>query len=358
MDSPKTVLVTGANGFIGSHIINILLQYNYKVIGTVRSLAKTQSYNHLLTLQPSKNHNLSFREANLNQENWDETLKDCDYVMHTASPFPLKSPKKDSEIVEPVLNSIRGIVSSSLKNNVKKIIYTSSLLTTFGGRNDKTDFSEDDWANPKLVSSYERSKIYGEKEMWRLVSNYKSKLKLTVILPAFVIGPFFNDSDFSSAEMVRKVMNGEFWGYPKDMLCLFVDVRDVALAHVLSLENEKTDFKRYCLIEGSHPFSTIMRTLNGEFKKFGYKLPKLAFGKFWIKIASFFDGSLEFLLPFLGKEMYVDNKRSIQDLEIKYTNTLDSLIEMVYCLIDKQKIDNKINDKIMMNVMLEMLSKL
>ena len=356
--TPKTVLVTGANGFIGSHIVNCLLQSNYIVIGTVRSLSKTKTYSHLLSLQPSKIHNLSFRQANLEQETWDDTVKGCDYVIHSASPFPLKSPKNDAEIVTPVLKSVRGIVAACERQKVKKIVYTSSLLTVFGGISGKKDFAEEDWANPKLISSYDRSKYYGEKEMWNLVMNSGSGLKLTVILPAFVIGPFFNDADFSSGEMVRKIMSHEFWGYPRKMLCLLVDVRDVALAHVRVLEDEKTDFRRYCLVESSRPFQTIMRTLNGEFSKYGYSLPRLAFGKFWIKVASYFDRNLEFLLPFLGKELYVDNTRSIRELDIKYTNTLDSLIEMVYSLIEKGKLENKINNKIMMNVMLEMYSKL
>jgi len=354
----KTVLVTGANGFIASHIINILLQSNYKVIGTVRTLAKTQTYSHLLSLQPLKNSQLSFREADLDQENWDETVIGCDYVIHTASPFPLRNPKKESDIIDPVLKGIRGIVSACVKNKVKKIIYTSSLLTVFGGRTDKIVFSEEDWANPKLISPYDKSKYFGEKEMWNLVSNHREQLKLTVILPAYVIGPFFNNSAFSSGELLRKIVNNEFLGYPKNMLCLLVDVRDVALAHVKALENEATDFKRYCLCEGSHPFNILIRTLNEEFSKFGYKLPKIAFGNFFIKIASYFDKDLEFLLPFLGKERYVDNMRSIQDLGIRYRNTMDSLIDMVYSLINKQRIDNKINNKIMMNVMLDMYSKL
>jgi len=244
----KTVLVTGANGFIASHIINYLLQSDYKVIGTVRSLTKTQSYSHLYSLQPSKNSNLSFKQAHLDQENWDEIVKGCEFVIHTASPFPLKSPKTDAEIVNPVLKGINRIVKACVKQKVKKIVYTSSLLTVFGGRNDKCDFSEEDWANPKFISPYDKSKYYGEKEMWKLVLSSNSDLKLTVILPAFVIGPFHNEGNFSSAELVRKVMNNEFLGYPKDMLCLFVDVRDVALAHVKALDNNKTDFKRYCLI--------------------------------------------------------------------------------------------------------------
>lgn len=354
----KTVLVTGANGFIASHIINLLLQSDYQVIGTVRSLKNKQSYSHLYSLQPSKNDNLSFREANLNQENWDETLKDCDFVMHTASPFPLQSPKKDSDIVDPVLKGVRGIVSSALKNKVKKIIYTSSLLTVFGGRNDKTDFSEDDWANPQHISSYDKSKFYGEKEMWKLVLENRSRIKLTVMLPAFVIGPFFNDSDFSSGEMLRKIMNHEFLGYPKNMFCLLVDVRDVAFAHVAALENEQSDFKRYCLMEGSHHFTTVIKTLRGEFQKYGYKIPRCGFGKLLIKIASYFDRNLEFVLPFLGKDMDVDNTRSIQELGVRYMNTLDSLIEMVYSLIEKKKLENRISNKVMMNVFLEMYSKL
>ncbi len=63
----KSVLITGANGFVGSHAVKKFLELDYQVIATIRSLKKSK-YKTLLTLVPSKQKNLKIVEAPLNSK--------------------------------------------------------------------------------------------------------------------------------------------------------------------------------------------------------------------------------------------------------------------------------------------------
>jgi len=101
----------------------------------------------------------------------------------------------------------------------------------------------------------------------------KDKIKMTTILPSFIVGPGFGTNDFSSAEIFCKIFRKEFPMIPKVSFG-FVDVRDVALAHVIALEKlEETNGKRYLLNSSSHWFKELIEVLSNEFSKYGYKLP-------------------------------------------------------------------------------------
>ncbi len=94
-DESELVLVTGASGYIATHIVQQLLQLNYRVRGTVRSLSNKQKVEPLHNLCNTKpKHALELVEADLNDEtSWIEAVKGCTYVLHTASPFPAERPK-------------------------------------------------------------------------------------------------------------------------------------------------------------------------------------------------------------------------------------------------------------------------
>ena len=65
MEKNHRALVTGATGFLASHLIQILLERGYRVRGTVRSIANTKKYEHLNKLHPNAKNNLEFVEGDL-----------------------------------------------------------------------------------------------------------------------------------------------------------------------------------------------------------------------------------------------------------------------------------------------------
>lgn len=96
MSSRARVCVTGANGFLASHIVDELLRRGYKVRGTVRSVKDESKTAHLLGLQNAAKR-LKLVEADLNDDDpFIEAFDGCEYVIHTASPFTFKH--KDAQV--------------------------------------------------------------------------------------------------------------------------------------------------------------------------------------------------------------------------------------------------------------------
>lgn len=92
--------MSGASGFLAGHVINILLQQGYKVRGTVRSLKNQDKLKPIKEICPEKNHNLELVEANLlDNKCWDKIIPGCQYVIHTAPPFPNAVSKDPNDIM-------------------------------------------------------------------------------------------------------------------------------------------------------------------------------------------------------------------------------------------------------------------
>ena len=126
----KPILVTGGTGYIAAHIIELLLTEGLTVRTTVRSLQNAEK---ISFLNKMKHHErLMLVEADLNnKENWDNAVSGCEYVIHVASPIPPYVPKDENEIVGPAVEGAKNVLNASIKNNVKRFIFTSSGLTMY-----------------------------------------------------------------------------------------------------------------------------------------------------------------------------------------------------------------------------------
>lgn len=190
MGNKGKVLVTGATGYIASHVINELLQRGYEVVGTVRSLAKKEKYAFLLDL-PHAKERLTLREADLlDPQSWDTALQGIESVLHVASPIPPGVPKDENELIKPAVEGTKNVISASLRQHVKILVFTSSCLT-IGVRSDGKVPNEEDWSDPNLLHHYPKSKYLAEKAFWEEAEKHKDELEFVSILPSLVLGPAF-----------------------------------------------------------------------------------------------------------------------------------------------------------------------
>ena len=94
------VLLTGISGWIAKHIAIELLNSGYEVLGTVRNQNLLEKTKKTLSEYVSTD-KLSFVELDLlKDEGWKEAAKNCKYIIHTASPYPMKS-SRDREALVP-----------------------------------------------------------------------------------------------------------------------------------------------------------------------------------------------------------------------------------------------------------------
>ena len=301
----EKVLVTGSTGFIGLHCIHQLIEKGYSVNGTLRSKSREEEVRSSLKKANLSDANLSLYECDLmSDDGWEKAIDGCDYVLHIASPFINGLPDHEDDLIKPALTGTQRILELSATNpQIKKIIITSSFAAVGDTFNGQTVFNESDWSDPNnnKISAYNKSKTLAEKSAWDFMESNPS-FKLTVINPVGVIGPMLSDDIGTSNLFVKKILDGSTPGNP-GLHIGFVDVRDVARAHVDSITNEKSDNKRIILSKDEIWVSELSEIL----RNLGYKAPKRNIPKWLISVLSLFDKQLGGLIPMIGKVRNIES---------------------------------------------------
>ena len=145
----KNILITGGLGFIGSHLADALLNDNKVVI------LDNLSTGSVTNLKNPNHENLKIIKEDIRDANLDEITSNIDYIFHLAAmasvPLSIDKPLECSEIN---LNATIKLLTCAVKNNVKKIIFSSS--SSVYGQNENMPLKETEQPMPK--SPYASSK--------------------------------------------------------------------------------------------------------------------------------------------------------------------------------------------------------
>ena len=305
----KKVLVTGISGFVGQHCAAELLKNGYAVRGSVRSLSRTAEVENGIKNEIDPKGNLTFCELDLmKDEGWDIAMEGCDYVLHVASPFVVKAPKDENELIKPAVDGTLRALKAAKKAGVKRVVLTSSTASMQGGRYGIVQLNQDSWTdvNEKSVTAYFKSKTLAEKAAWDFIKNQtgNEKLELVVINPGPIYGPTLTGNlQSESMDFFKKLITGKVPMLPKAD-SVMSDVRDIAYIHVKALENEKANGHRFIVTtEASHNFQEIAQIL----KSTGYsKVSTLLAPTFLLKFMANFDDEAKGMLPFIGNTIEAD----------------------------------------------------
>ncbi|MCA6072903.1 MAG: NAD-dependent epimerase/dehydratase family protein [Endomicrobium sp.] len=305
------VLVTGANGFVGSHVVEALLEENHRVICAVRETSN---------LKWIKNLPLEYRYGNLNDKNFLETaVQDVDGVVHCAG--VVRAMTKDEYFRANVDNS-KHLCEAIIKNNpyLKKFVFISSQAAMGPAGVDGTKKISDK-ANP--VSDYGLSKITAEVEIKKTLSG---KVPYTILRPAAIYGP--RDKDiFIFFNLVHKHLRP--LTLTKRFLHL-VYVKDVAKTVLACLENKKSDNNTYYLANSNaYTWSDIGSIIASSvgIKTIPFPIPDFVF-----KIAGLIAETIssitkkpavlngQKITEMLQKYWTADTKPAENDLNLKFTS--------------------------------------
>lgn len=323
----KTVMVTGGTGYLGGWVVKDLLEKGYTVKVPVRDKNKESKYAFLKDLEKESKGSLVIFEANLLDEgSFDEAAKGCDAIIHMASPFTLRIKDPQKELVDPALKGTRNVLNAASRSGtVSKIVLTSSVAAVHGDSIDMTEqglseFSEKQFNETSSLKHqpYSYSKVLAEKEAWKMAEG-QDKWKLVVINPSFVMGPSLTESSNSeSLNFMKEMMSGKYKSGVPELQFGFVDVRDVATAHILALESDKAE-GRHILVERTMSlldFANLVREKYGD----KYKLPKSNTPKFMLYLLGWMFGfNARFIKRNVGHPLSFNAEKSKKNLGLKYT---------------------------------------
>ncbi|KAL3455579.1 NAD(P)-binding protein, partial [Aspergillus heterothallicus] len=277
-------LLTGASGFIGSHILNVLLKRGHSVVTTVRSQEKADQ---IKTSHPGvSKENLDFvivPEISAPGAFDKAVVSDPPFeaVIHTASPFHFRVQDLKKDMLDPAIDGTVGLLKA-IKNNaptVKRVVVTSSGAAILDfSRPTSYTFTEADWnlmsweeavSNP--LNAYRASKVFAEKAAWDFVEKEKPDFTLTTLNPTMVYGPVIHHiADLSALNTSNERIRDIAFGKAKDAVpytgvFLWVDVRDLAEAHVLAIEKPEAGGHRFCLSPGKYSNRELVEVIREEF---------------------------------------------------------------------------------------------
>ena len=244
IDKTKPVCVTGGSGFLGAHVVNELLKRGYNVRATVRDVNNEAKTKHIKALEGAKDR-LTLVQANLLQEgSFDEAFQGCSVVIHTASPFFNANATEDG-LTKPAIQGTLNVLNSMQRNSAsQRLVLTSStaaVYADFETRPKDHVYTEEDWSLEDLLVKEEKwyclGKTKAEKLAYSFIKENKATFDLVTLNPTLILGPMLQPTLNESSKVILDLIKaGPDFELPNSS-GTFVDVRNVAVAHVLAFEN-------------------------------------------------------------------------------------------------------------------------
>jgi nucleoside-diphosphate-sugar epimerase len=248
--------------------------------------------------------------------------------------FNVTDTKKD--LLDPAIIGTTGILKAIKKNapTVKRVVITSSFASIIDGSKGNSipdhTYSEKDW-NPVTLeqavqnpsNGYRASKTFAEKAAWEFEKNEKPNFTISTMCPPLVLGPIVNylnglDALNTSNQRVRNLITGQNKKeIPDTGTFIWVDVRDLALAHVKAIEIPEAADKRFFITAGYFSNKEICEIIRKNFPEYEKELP----GKD-VKGGGY---------PEAGLYKY-DNSRTVNVLGIKFRGLEESIVDLVKSL--------------------------
>ncbi|KAI1843933.1 hypothetical protein JX266_009989 [Neoarthrinium moseri] len=260
--SPQYVLVTGATGFIGAHVVDCLLAKGLRVRGASRSTAKGEA---MVQARPQYKDKLDFVQIDdfARAGVFSEAVKDIDAVIHVASPFTYDTNDNEKELILPAINGMRSILEASAATpSIYRVVITSSFASvldvnrtgppffTYTGADwNPLTYEESIHPDTNAIVAYRGSKKFAELAAWTFIRDKKPHFDIVTLCPPMTFGPVVHPvKDVASLNesnaMLWKIASGEK-PLPVARVPFWIDVRDLAAAHVNALLQKKVSGKRY-----------------------------------------------------------------------------------------------------------------
>lgn len=238
-------LVTGAAGFLGSHITRQLVARGESVRVLMRSSSSNRAINDL---------SLEYVTGDLRDTaSLERAMQGVERVFHVAADYRLWA-RKSQEIYDSNVGGTKNLLDAAKRAGVKQLVYTSTVATIAVDRpelpNELTDAKLEE-----MVGHYKRSKWMAEQEV---LSAAKAGLPVIVAMPTTPVGPW-DWKPTPTGKIILDLLNGKMPGYVETGLN-FVGVEDCAAGHLL-ISEKGTVGERYLLGAENLTLKELLGTL-------------------------------------------------------------------------------------------------
>ncbi|KAM7525854.1 hypothetical protein LguiA_015756 [Lonicera macranthoides] len=196
MEKKSKVCVTGGSGYIGSWLVNKLLEKGYIVHATLRNLDDTSKVGLLKSLPNAEISLVLFKADIYNPDEFQAAIEGCQFVFHMATPILHHSHSSQyKDTVEAAIGGVRSIAESCVRSeSVKRLIYTGSVTASSPLKEDgsgfKSSFDESCWTPLNLsftysndfMMDYTKSKTLAEQEILSYNENGNGKLEVVSLV--------------------------------------------------------------------------------------------------------------------------------------------------------------------------------
>jgi dihydroflavonol-4-reductase len=248
-------LITGATGFIGSHVCRMLAERGDELVATVRTDSVTDELDRLGV----RTRHVDVRDRRAVRR----AMQGVDRVFHLAGSGDLATSRERTFALN--VEGTRIVLEEALRAEVSRVVLTSSVAAIGPAREGASADEDNVWDAGRYRIPYLDAKHEAEAAAMRLVAR---GLPLVIVNPGLVLGP--GDRGRSSTRIVRQFLRREIPVYV-DGTCNVVGVEDVARGHLLA-DERGVPGERYIL--GNRNF-TIDRLLADLGRLSGVEPPAL-----------------------------------------------------------------------------------
>ncbi|KAF2876210.1 hypothetical protein BDV95DRAFT_512242 [Massariosphaeria phaeospora] len=292
----RRVLLTGGNGFIGSHILAQLLDSGFSVCCAVRTQEKgdkilrdfaVQQDQLAITIVPNIVAPEAYRDAV-------QGTPPFDTVFHAASPFTYRDVQNNLEFLEPAIKGMLNLLKAVKDNapSVKRVIWTGSCASVIDYDQLTSDppkiYTEEDWnpitweeaAHGDPSKAYRASKLFAEREAWNFMKEEKPHYDLVTLCPPATFGPLrhsissIGDLNESNSRLWKLCFDStKDAPMPYIPVHTYVDVRDLAAVQLKAMTVPEAGNQRFLVCAQQFGCQDICDILRSRFAELSDRTP-------------------------------------------------------------------------------------
>ena len=322
------ILVTGATGLVGSHLLLKLIEKDRVLVALYRSESKKNSTLNFLKerTKSAKVAEIIWRKGDVcNQPSLAVAFEGITHLYHCAA-FISFAHYKQETLMEVNQQGTTNLVNLAIKHQLKKIAYISSIAAIGSDTTSNSIDESTPWNADQDHTPYAYSKFGAELEVWRAT---QEGVPAVIVNPGVILG---TGVEGNPLELLCNQIDNHLLFYPKGATG-YVTVEDVVQV-LTDLMDSEIKNERFILVAENWSYEQMLRRIALIRKK---RPPRIGLRKSWLQIAWGLEGILSLfgkrrfmtqaLISSLCDVKHIQGNRIIQESSFKYSGIEAYLIE-------------------------------